>query len=248
MTDHALRTHLRRFSLSAALLLTVFGKCFCQPSVSVDAFVPSEHEVIGEDQYVCFRVDLPKESLKIVGVDPLSTQDVVHHMLLFGTKSYACTLSVYVELQTCQSCCMQTYFVFLPARLSAAPCHAAATCMSIPICMCLPHTNLCANPSVFVRVGAAVVMQQPPLLPGCESKSARNAGCASEGPPNEAWPCHMTSPCRGGFERVLYGWGKNAPAMSLPSGVGYSVGPGSAIQSLVLQVSSLPAELHTGTI
>ena len=58
----------------------------------------------------------------------------------------------------------------------------------------------------------------------------------------------MTSPCRGGFERVLYGWGKNAPAMSLPPGVGYSVGPGSAIQSLVLQVSSLPAELQPALI
>lgn len=46
----------------------------------------------------------------------------------------------------------------------------------------------------------------------------------------------MSSPCNGGFERVLYGWGKNAPAMSLPDGVGYSVGPGSAIQGLVLQV------------
>ena len=46
----------------------------------------------------------------------------------------------------------------------------------------------------------------------------------------------MTSPCRGGFERVLYGWGKNAPAMTLPTGVGYGVGPGSAMQSLVLQV------------
>ena len=58
----------------------------------------------------------------------------------------------------------------------------------------------------------------------------------------------MTSPCRGGFERVLYGWGKNAPAMSLPPGVGYSVGPGSAIQSLVLQVSSLPAQLQPGLL
>ena len=58
----------------------------------------------------------------------------------------------------------------------------------------------------------------------------------------------MTSPCRGGFERVLYGWGKNAPAMSLPPGVGYSVGLGSAIQSLVLQVSSLPAELQSALI
>ncbi|KAL0044814.1 hypothetical protein WJX82_010409 [Trebouxia sp. C0006] len=119
----------------------------CQEGIYVDALVPAEHEVVGEDQYVCFRVDLPKQSLKIVGVDPLSTQDVVHHMLLFG--------------------------------------------------------------------------------------------CANDGPANEAWPCHMTSPCRGGFERVLYGWGKNAPAMTLPTGVGYGVGPGSAMQSLVLQVHYL---------
>ena len=97
MTVLALRTHLRRFSLSAALLLTVFGTCLCQSNVSIDAFVPAEHEVIGEDQYVCFRVDLPRESLKIVGVDPLSTQDVVHHMLLFGTNLYACTLSAYAS-------------------------------------------------------------------------------------------------------------------------------------------------------
>ena len=34
----------------------------------------------------------------------------------------------------------------------------------------------------------------------------------------------------------MYGWGKNAPLMQLPNGVGYSVGPGSAITTLVLQV------------
>ena len=94
MTVPALRTHLRRFCLSAALLLTVPGKSLCQSSVSVNALVPPEHEVIGEDQYVCFRVDLPRESLKIVGVDPLSTQDVVHHMLLFGTYYSATCLHV----------------------------------------------------------------------------------------------------------------------------------------------------------
>lgn len=72
------------------------------------------------------------------------------------------------------------------------------------------------------------------------SKAARlcccNAGCGSTGAPNEPYSCHMSSPCNGGFERVLYGWGKNAPPMTLPDGVGYSVGPGSAIQGLVLQV------------
>ncbi|DBA66998.1 TPA: hypothetical protein ACH3X2_002106 [Trebouxia sp. C0005] len=146
-SDRPLISQGNKLCIFVLLCLALLGQIACQEGIYVDAVVPAEHEVLGEDQYVCFRVDLPKQSLKIVGVDPLSTQDVVHHMLLFG--------------------------------------------------------------------------------------------CASEGPANEAWPCHMTSPCRGGFERVLYGWGKNAPAMSLPTGVGYGVGPGSAMQSLVLQVHYL---------
>ena len=82
----------KKLCLSAALLLTVLGGSWCQSSVSIEAVVPADHNVIGEDQYVCFRVDLPRESLKIVGVDPLSTQDVVHHMLLFGMQHHASLL------------------------------------------------------------------------------------------------------------------------------------------------------------
>ena len=169
MTVLALRTHLRRFSLSAALLLTVFGKCWCQSSVSIDAFVPAQHEVIGEDQYVCFRVDLPKESLKIVGVDPLSTQDVVHHMLLFGTDSYARSLSVYLSLQNCHGCCiscphfLQTISLFLLARPSAESCNVAAKPFQASLCKCLSHNSLCASPT-FLSKSA--------LLPGCELESA----------------------------------------------------------------------------
>ena len=84
--------HLSKLRLSAVLLLTLLGRSLCQTSVSIDAVVPADHKVIGEDQYVCFRVDLPRESLKIVGVDPLSTQDVVHHMLLFGMQQHASRL------------------------------------------------------------------------------------------------------------------------------------------------------------
>lgn len=109
MTVVALDTHLRSFSLFAAVLLTAFGKSLCQSTVSVNAFVPAEHEVIGEDQYVCFRVDLPQESLKIVGVDPLSTQDVVHHMLLFGMYTYCYTLFLYAKLHTCHMLLQRTH-------------------------------------------------------------------------------------------------------------------------------------------
>ena len=70
--------------LLGLVLLPGLGRASGLRGVYVDALVPTEHEVIGEDQYVCFRVDLPKQNLNIIGIDPLSEQDVVHHMLLFG--------------------------------------------------------------------------------------------------------------------------------------------------------------------
>lgn len=36
-----------------------------------------------------------------------------------------------------------------------------------------------------------------------------------------------------------YGWGKNAPKLSLPHGVGYSVGGDSSLEYLVLQVKEI---------
>ena len=51
----------------------------------------------------------------------------------------------------------------------------------------------------------------------------------------------MSSPCGGESDSVLYGWGKDAPAMHLPDGVGFSVGPRTAIRTVVLQASGLVA-------
>jgi len=84
-SDRPLVSKGNKLCIFVLLCLALLGQVACQGGIYVDALVPAEHEVVGEDQYVCFRVDLPKQSLKIVGVDPLSTQDVVHHMLLFGT-------------------------------------------------------------------------------------------------------------------------------------------------------------------
>lgn len=78
-------------TLTLTLLLSAGVHCQIKPhskgnnqTITVDAIVPAAYETKGEDQYVCFRVDLPPRGLKIIGVDPLSTQDVVHHMLLYG--------------------------------------------------------------------------------------------------------------------------------------------------------------------
>lgn len=48
----------------------------------------------------------------------------------------------------------------------------------------------------------------------------------------------MQLACSGGTDVVLYGWGRNAPAIALPERVGYSVGPGTGIRTLVLQVGA----------
>lgn len=49
----------------------------------VDALMP-DYTVDHEEAYLCTAVPLPDKPLKLVGIEPLSTQEVVHHMLLFG--------------------------------------------------------------------------------------------------------------------------------------------------------------------
>ncbi|PSC71645.1 peptidyl-glycine alpha-amidating monooxygenase [Micractinium conductrix] len=106
-----------------------------------------EHPTTEPDAYLCTAVPLPDRPLKLVGVEPTSDEEFVHHMLLFGCK--------------------------VPAQQKLV------------------------------------------------------------------WPCKMTAACGQGGESVLYGWGKNANAIALPDGVGYSVGPGTGVQALVLQMHFL---------
>jgi hypothetical protein len=53
--------------------------------VHIDALMP-EKKVEHEEAYLCTSVQLPERPLKLVGVEPLSSQEVVHHMLLFGER------------------------------------------------------------------------------------------------------------------------------------------------------------------
>ena len=43
-----------------------------------------EYQTDHAEMYLCTSVLLPDEPLKLVGVEPLSKEEVVHHMLLFG--------------------------------------------------------------------------------------------------------------------------------------------------------------------
>ena len=49
----------------------------------IDTLMP-EYQTDHAEMYLCTSVLLPDEPLKLVGVEPLSKEEVVHHMLLFG--------------------------------------------------------------------------------------------------------------------------------------------------------------------
>lgn len=51
--------------------------------VIIDAIMPP-YEVTEEDAFICTAVPIPTAARKLVAVEPLSEQLVVHHMLLFG--------------------------------------------------------------------------------------------------------------------------------------------------------------------
>jgi len=52
----------------------------------LEALMPP-YETQHEEAYLCMSVPLPDRPLKLVGVEPLSRQEVVHHMLLFGART-----------------------------------------------------------------------------------------------------------------------------------------------------------------
>ena len=55
-------------------------------TVHIEALMP-EYKTEHEEAYLCTSVLLPDDPLKLIGVEPLSKQEVVHHMLLFGEFS-----------------------------------------------------------------------------------------------------------------------------------------------------------------
>ena len=71
------------------------------------------------------------------------------------------------------------------------------------------------------------------------------AGCVTPGNDQPVWECMGHSVCGPDGQQILYGWGKNAPPMALPEGVGFQVGEGSAARSLVLQVPVACCSPHT---
>lgn len=147
-------SHAKSGALALAVLLTFVkavteAQLDSQPEptfIELDFRMPA-YPTVREDEYLCTTIELPDRPMKLVGVESLSDQGTVHHMLLFGCKTPSGT--------------------------------------------------------------------------------------------DPVWPCRMRAACGEGGENVMYGWGKNAPAVHLPEGVGFSVGPGTSTRAVVLQIHYL---------
>lgn len=78
----------------AAVLLLAWAVLAAAGPTTLDITVPDSVKVEGEDAYICITKPLPDKPLKLVGVEPIAEEKVVHHILLFGEL-----LSVAVCLQ-----------------------------------------------------------------------------------------------------------------------------------------------------
>jgi hypothetical protein len=78
--------------LAGLLLVWVLSAAAAAAPTTLDITVPESVKVQGEDSYICITKQLPDKPLKLVGVEPLARQEVVHHILLFG--EWPCQLSL----------------------------------------------------------------------------------------------------------------------------------------------------------
>lgn len=80
-----------RWTTASLLLLLGLWAAAAAPS-TLDITVPESVKVEGEDSYICITKPLPDKPLKLVGVEPMAKQEVVHHILLFGEQLVAWAL------------------------------------------------------------------------------------------------------------------------------------------------------------
>ena len=212
-----------RMALLLALLLGVVLAQQQQGGVAHAASEPRDlvfnitvpdFDVKGEDSYVCTTVKLPDRSMKLVGVEALARQEVVHHILLFGAF---CLSALWLSSRS-----------FELDELSSL--------LRLP--------RLCgALRSPALEAAAAAAARRAPSLDN-EKRAHKPTGCDTPHVEPKAgaaavWDCKSRPTCGGMSEMIMYGWGRNASKLQLPDGVGFSVGGASAVRWIVAQVISV---------
>ena len=84
-------TRASRFCFALTLFFSI-ASCATDPVSSNDDVrqeirIPLGVKLTREDTYVCTTVRLPSQPMKLVGVIPQASMDVVHHILLFGCNT-----------------------------------------------------------------------------------------------------------------------------------------------------------------
>jgi hypothetical protein len=62
-------------------------------------------------------------------------------------------------------------------------------------------------------------------------------------PAGQPYPCRSHAVCEGDHH-VFYGWGRNAPELHFPKGVGVAVGASTSASMVVLQVRPVPSPIR----
>ena len=70
--------------LHLLVLLAAVGVSSTETSTRAFDLIVPEYKITEQDAYVCTTMQLPEKPHKLVGVEPLAEQKVVHHILLFG--------------------------------------------------------------------------------------------------------------------------------------------------------------------
>jgi peptidylamidoglycolate lyase len=76
-----------RLGLAVLLLLYGFVSVAIAASAPVIFNITIPKSASGfeeEDAYICTTLPLPAQPMKLVGVEPIAKQEIVHHILLFG--------------------------------------------------------------------------------------------------------------------------------------------------------------------
>lgn len=73
-----------RLAVLAACMLLVLANSAHGAGMTFEITVPGDVKPKEQDAYICTTLPLPDKPHKLVGVEPLGEQKVVHHILLFG--------------------------------------------------------------------------------------------------------------------------------------------------------------------
>ena len=99
--------------LQAALVLAcILVTSATDAADTIEVAVPP-HDITGE-AYLCVQVPLPQRPQRLVAVEPLSEEQLVHHMLLYGETRFCPPAGPATPQTAAEGCCRQASPLYDP--------------------------------------------------------------------------------------------------------------------------------------